>query len=328
MLLNVYRENQPYTLFTIPIVAILFWINGIIDPVTISYDDFSPLYRMVSQVVTKYLYLNIIVSVFLVTSGAVLLNLTLNRFDFYERENYLPSLFYTLAMSFELGGQTFNPILISNIFLILVFRFMLRIKRQDSSKELVFNAGILTAIGTLFYMPFILVFFLSWLSLSVLRPFVWREWILAIIGFMLPFLLLLAFTYLMGWYDSTLPNIPFWGEASNVNFSTTNVGFIRILNGLCMSMVLLAFIALSKSFTRNAIRFKKQVYIVVFFTFLIGLGFIITYYTMFDLFGVSLFAVPIAIILPYYFYYSKRRWFSDLIYYIALILLIVKIFLH
>ena len=326
MLLNFYRSNQPLILISIPLVITILWIKAFINPVVITYDDFSPLYSLIEPHITINQYLCVIVSVILVAIGAILLNVILNRFDFYERENYLPALFYGLILSFEVNAQTLSPVLISNILIILTLSRILKIKRQEPAREHSFNAGILMSLAFLFYSPVVFMFPFIWVSLSVLRPFIWREWILGLMGFLLPILFFLTINYIIEW-KTNLYEIPFWGEHSNINFVLPKM-LGKTLDVFCVILLLISMLWLSKSFVRNSIRFKKQIYIVFFLFAFTGASYIIIYYTKFDLFGIGYFAIPLSIILPYYFYSATKKWLSDSLYYIGLGLLIVKIFFY
>lgn len=65
----------------------------------------------------------------------------------------------------------------------------------------IFDAAFLLGLSCLIYSPnFVLVFFLGFYLLFI-RSTTWREWALSIVGLLLPFYLLAAYTYLTGQFD-------------------------------------------------------------------------------------------------------------------------------
>ena len=79
--------------------------------------------------------------------------------------------------------QVLSPIVISNLFWILALKQLFNIYSQVPCKRQVFNATVLMLFGGLFYFPSLLMVALVWVALKILRPFVWREWVIPFFAF-------------------------------------------------------------------------------------------------------------------------------------------------
>jgi hypothetical protein len=75
-----------------------------------------------------------------------------------------------------------NPQLIAGIFLLGALHLLLGTYRMDKAFGSVFNAGILIGIAALFYLPSIVFLLFAIVCIILLRPFIWREWIILILG--------------------------------------------------------------------------------------------------------------------------------------------------
>ena len=64
---------------------------------------------------------------------------------------------------------------------------------------IMFDIGMIIAMGTLIYFPFIVMLAMLWLALLLYRSFNWREWVSGLVGFLAIFFFVGVFYY---WNDS------------------------------------------------------------------------------------------------------------------------------
>src|SRR5690606_9007190 len=62
-------------------------------------------------------------------------------------------------------------------------------------KGIMFDLGLLVALGSLIYFPFICMLILIWASLIIYRSFAWREWITPLLGVIIVYFLLAVVYY-------------------------------------------------------------------------------------------------------------------------------------
>jgi hypothetical protein len=175
-----------------------------------------------------------------------------------------------------------------------------------------FDLGMLTALGTLIYSPFISMLPLMWISLIIFRPFNWREWIAAIIGFITIFFFLAVFYY---WNDSLGKFYEIWLPlATNLqmNLRINQVDYLVLIP--VAIILVLGFFQLQKNFFRSVVQLRKS-FQLLFFMFIIALA---SFYLKQNLvlYHFLLCAPPAAALMAYYFLYANTRWLYESLYFI------------
>jgi hypothetical protein len=127
--------------------------------------------------------------------GFYLVRININHLIIPNRSQF-PALFFisisTLAFRFEM----FSSVLIAALFLLFAIdRLFGAIHKQGLTYRFV-DAGILIALGSLFYFNLIFFFPFLWLAQFTLRPLNIREFLFTLIGLAIPFLYLFSGYYL------------------------------------------------------------------------------------------------------------------------------------
>ncbi|WP_027001729.1 hypothetical protein [Hugenholtzia roseola] len=135
-----------------------------------------------------------IIGLLLLFYQAAHFNLFLIQKDFFQERTYLPAFFYALLGSLYLDELTLTPPLMAMFFLLLVLSRVFLLA-DNSSDVALFKIGFYIGIATLFYLPSL--FYLAWLmvGLSVFRTTTLRQYLLSLIGFLLPLLAILTYFY-------------------------------------------------------------------------------------------------------------------------------------
>lgn len=129
----------------------------------------------------------------LVIANAVLLNWAFNRNGFKEKNNYLPALLFLVFESYFHSFYYLNGFGVAQLFIVMALVQLLRLDQNSDGRRTIFNAGFLLGVATTVH-PFLLISvpFLFWM-IWTLRPFIFRESALAVVGYTVP--LLYAGTY-------------------------------------------------------------------------------------------------------------------------------------
>ena len=207
MVLRLFRSIQPLALFILPVITALLWLPSLMDPPKVDLGHAMPLFKLFCRWMTDLPYAVPVAGIIIVSGSSILLNYIVNENEMLPRHSYLPALFYVILMSCTPQLLTLHPVLFANIFLMLALHKLLGTYRRDTAFGQVFDAASLTGIAVLFYLPSILLFPVIWVGLVVLRPFIWREWIISLIGFVVPFLFAAVYYF---WYDA-LVNV--WNDS-------------------------------------------------------------------------------------------------------------------
>lgn len=147
-----------------------------------------PLYGSVNEFfITRPLFA-VIVGFIMLLGEAFLLNFLLQQHQILTRKNWLPALLTVVFGSCTPGLLWPLPEQFAGLLILAALYLLLGTYRQDKSSGVIFNSGALLGLASLFYFPASLFFFLFFIVVIMLRPFVWREWLMLLIGFLLPFI--------------------------------------------------------------------------------------------------------------------------------------------
>ena len=200
MIIKTYKGIKPFVLLLILLTGMVFWLKAVILPeeVLFPFDSQSmPFYRWVGEFFQKLPILSVITGFLLtIVLGTLLVRLNTTYF-FINQRTYLPALFFILGASVIVPLQRVNPVLIAGGFLMIaLFRMFGTYKNPKTSFQF-FDAGIWIGLGSLFYANLIFYLPVLWIGMIILRPFIWREWLITIFGYITPVVLILAVHYLI-----------------------------------------------------------------------------------------------------------------------------------
>lgn len=250
---------------------------------------------------------NIFFAAILVFIQAVIFNRVINKHGLLNKPGYLPALLYITGASLFMPFLILSPVLMCNFLLIWIMDKFLKIGKSPNAIMLMFDIGVIIAIGSLIYFPFIVMLLMIWLSLLLYRSFNWREWISGLVGFALVFFFLAVFYY---WHNDIGMFYKIWLPLTNKFPSVFTINYNDYLVLVpVMVMMILAMIQLRENFFRSFISTRKA-FQMLFFMFLLG---VVSCYTKpdFRLYHFLLCVPPGAVLLAYYFSNATKRWFYE-----------------
>jgi hypothetical protein len=264
---------------------------------------------------------NVFFATIIVFIQAILFNRIINNHGLLAKPSYLPALLYLTGSSLFLQFLILSPPLICNFLLIWIMNKFLTIGKTPNAMMPMFDAGMIIAIGTLIYFPFIVMLLMLWLSLLLYRSFNWREWISGFIGFLTIFFFVGVFYY---WNENIAQFYRIWRPLVNKFPSSLQINYHDYLVLLPVSLILvLATLQLRENFFRSFISTRKA-FQMLFFIFILA---ILSFYTKrnFRVFHFLLCVPPGAVLLAYYFSNAKKRWFYESLF--AVLVLCIQYFL-
>lgn len=316
-MLNLFRQNNPYVLVFIPLIIIVFLTLNILFPYHLSEPDVS--FGLWGRIQEINIYVNFILSSGIISIIAILINGLFNRNEFSEKNNFLPSILYITYLSFFHSFYFINGLLITQFFLILMIRQLLRLRQKDDGRKIVFNASFLFGIAATFFpllifgLPFL--FLIVWVS----RPFILRESALLVIGTILPFIYSLVYIVVLR-LDVTIEDL-------NSSSSELFILDMWLIIGSLFLFFLMGIGTTLKTMNSSSIRLKKVFRMILLLTvFTFGM-FILEAFTYKKIQTFCLFFLPVAFVLPYAFGESKLNQSATTLYYILLLFTITKFFI-
>jgi hypothetical protein len=250
---------------------------------------------------------NVLLAGLIVFIQAILFNRVINNHNLLSKPGYLPALLYVTSASLFMPFLILSPTLICNFLLIWIMDKFLKIGKSANAVMIMFDAGMIIAMGTLIYFPFIVMLVMLWLTLLLYRSFSWREWVSGLVGFLTIFFFVGVYYY---WNDSLSQFYKIWLPLGNKFPSVFKINYndYLVLVPLTLMMVLASF-QLRENFFRSFISTRKA-FQMLFFMFIIS---ILSFYTKSDfrIYHFLMCVPPGSVLLAYYFSNAKKRWFYE-----------------
>lgn len=320
MILKLYKSNSTLVIFALPIVMLVLWAPSFMTNNLIHINQSNLIFDWFN---IKNPFLNRLFAFTIIFATGVILNNQINKNEIFERNTYIPALFYVLTMSSISELQQMHPLILTNLFWVLAYRRLLNIYNQVQCKSEVFDASLFFTIGALITFPSAaIMLLLPFIALVVIRPFDLKE-------YLMPFFALLLITiYLSAYYYISQDEISYLNVQSSyyqldLPFNWT---YYVIYGLIAIVMYLSGFKLLAKSNT-SSVRFRKTTSVLISF---LALTFIAMVYekliAMNDSF-LLIGAVPFSLLWSFYFFYNEKKWIGNLIFYTIFLFIIANIYL-
>ena len=190
-MIRFFKSPQPAALIVIPFIIIILWFRTGFhcQPVT----DLSnlPVWQAIAGMLSHLpSWLNFVILAIIISVQAVYFNLMVNKHEVLYKNSYLPSLIFALIISSTPGLMQLHPVHFINLFVLIIFDRIFSLFKNDHPNSALFDAAFLTGLAGLFYFPALLLFVVLIISMSIIRPFNFREWMIFFVGFLSPFFLI------------------------------------------------------------------------------------------------------------------------------------------
>lgn len=321
-MLRFFKSPQPATLFVIPVIVFLLWIQAFFTHPFVPNEAGSVLYNLVTGFLNVFPdFIKVLIVMALISFEAIYLNNIFNRYEVLDKNSYLPAFIYVLLMSLALPLLQFHPVLLVNLVLLRALDKIFMLFKNDSPISPLFDSCFLLAIASMLYFPATVFFVLFLASLLILRPFNFREWMISFIGFSLPYFFLSVYLFwtnrfMDGWKDLLKNFIP-----QHLKFDFVIGKPLISLLVLIGFLVLLATRKLMQNFYKNTVRTRSYQQILLLFFFFAATSSL--FLKTIPLYQVTLLAIPLVVFLGYYFIAVKKRvWFSEMLLWLMIVFII------
>lgn len=196
-----------------------------------------------SYVLANYIYtlpiaVQIILFHALLVTQALRLNMVMQDLRMFASINYVPAMTYILLSGLLMKSDLITETLVSNSLTLWMFIKLSRLYNNPEPKTLLFNIGLIAGISILLFHPLSILILAVLFALAVVRPFRIAEWLVLLLGVLLPYYLVFVFLYLNNAWSTVfnyLPTIRFGSPLIGAsNLYLINLGFVlfAILVGL------------------------------------------------------------------------------------------------
>ncbi|MGQ0828681.1 MAG: DUF6427 family protein [Bacteroidota bacterium] len=321
MFIRFFKSNNASSFIFLPFIALAIWVFGFISPSVIPVRYTMPLYELIASVLIGVPWLSTCIAFLLIIAEAFVLNYIITKNEVIIKQSYLPALLYIVFMSNSSGMLMLHPPLFANLFLLFAINKLLSSYRKDTAFSQVFDAGMLVSIASLFYFPYIVFLPLLGISLILLRPFIWREWVISFIGVLLPYIFIITFYFWNGtldyfWYDKVF--FPILNEETTVKIDQSYY-FLLGTGGLILLFSfgkLFGGLGTRAQKTKNGIVLMIWIFLLSCFSIFIAPEISIKYF--------AALAIPISVFCAHFFVNVKKEWWAELLF----LLLISSVFVN
>ncbi|WP_341904037.1 hypothetical protein [Fluviicola taffensis] len=256
----------------------------------------------------------------IVMINAIQLNFLFNQHEFLDKNNYGPSLFYVVLMSFSHSFYQVDAVLICHLFLLQSVRLLFQLKSNETNFTSAFNSAFFIGLSASFLPPSAALIIPFWFSAWALHPFSFRQWLLMIIGFLIPIGNGLTYWWISGHTISTR----ILRHSSLIKYEDV---FFYGTTATIVILFLLSIIGIQIRVRVSNIRFKKLnralVWILVG-TLLLGVAEIIIYQQSE---WVSMLFIPLSFFFTFAFIHRIWQKVASIFFYLTLIIAVAKFFL-
>lgn len=316
-MIKYFANNQSIILVLIPVFVLLHMLMDFYFPefnmLAVGQENLWNLdFKQINPFLSKSL------AFVFICVNAILLNFVFNTLEFYDRFVYLPSIMYVLMVFLFPISLRFGEDLIAHFFFILSFYQLLSIRQNDDARNNTFLSGLFLGAAATFLPIYVTFILLIWLGVFIMRPFVFREYLLPLVALAFPFLWVFLvdqeFYYHFFLFDSTL------------NFSRFGGLFIVIPHIVIIILTLLANKKILERRLKSSIRYKRIISVTLFaLVFSASLSILILIFTK-SYFYFTIGAAILPFILPYAYLNVKHKWLPYSLFYALILLNIVKFF--
>jgi len=250
----------------------------------------------------------LIVCAILVCVQAQMINRLNQEYYILKVNSYLPGIIFILITGSLMPLHRVQPVLISNILLLMSIDQILQCHKKEKVIENLFNSGFYLFIACLFYRGMVFYLFVPYAGLVLFRSFNLREWLMPVSGFLLPGILLAGILLLLNnsgsFYDNYFMNFQF----SFIDFSEVKISIPSII---FYSYIFILIVFARITYRNNKID-SRRYFVFLNFIFLLSVIVFLTFTTSF-IESIFIISIPLSFVLSYLIINLKREFVANIV---------------
>lgn len=193
-----FRDKSIVNIFFLVLLAIVVHLHFfLVEPILIlgKGDGLFSLFlnNYLSELPSTFLF---IVYELVILIQAIRLNMVLTDFKMFQSTNYTTAMTYVLFTGLIASWSCISAALLSNSMVLWLFILLTRLYNNQSPRTLLFNIGMLVSITIMAYHPTAILILVVLFALAVVRPFRIAEWLVLLMGIILPYYFLISWLFL------------------------------------------------------------------------------------------------------------------------------------
>jgi hypothetical protein len=317
MFIKLFKNQQPLVFIILPVAILLVWLISDFNYFMVAADNGMPLYTLAISMVKGWpSWLIAVFCALLISSQCLHLNWILNKYEVLYKSSYLPALIFFLFSAFLPQFVIFHPMLFVNSIMLFVLERILRLYKNDSPLSLDFDSCLLIGIASLFYFPALIFSVLFFISLTILKPFSWRDWIVGAMGLVLPYFFLFVIYFMNGNLTmllNTLISTPISDRIEVKNLVPTGYS---VTVGIISCLLIVTLWKLRNNFYKNDIKTRNYQQVIIIFIVTALACALATKEDM--LYKLTILIIPLSVVVANYFLTIKKNWLAETVFLILL----------
>ena len=322
MFLRFFRSSFFSQYLAIILAGLLLWGRAFfVPPMMPVATGPVPLYKLLYLLLSGLPLLAVFLGYLLNLASAFYLNFLLTRHEILPKNSSLAAFLYLFLVSYYPVLLTLHPVNICLFILLFVLEQIFASYSRKDPLGLAYSAGLLVAIGAMFYFPFIFFYLFILVAFIVFRTSSMREWISSFIGIFTPYLFLIVYYF---WFDLARFKILEFGHSFIPHFTLEPFRDTGLLIFTMLQFILLlfgVFAGLARISDRTIEIRRKTILLIWLAVFLIlsapFAGPLISYHLLISFIAVSA-------LLSLYFLRLKNTFWQELL----LMTLIILVLIH
>lgn len=242
----------------------------------------------------------------LLYTQAISFNRLLNNRRLMQKPNYLPGMSYLLITSFFIEWNVLSAPMLINTLLIWVWAKMSTVYNNQHVKTTLFNMGLAIGVSTFFYFPSLAFAILIIFGLLLTRPPRIAEWLIPLLGILVPWYFLFAWLFMTDkLYSFQVPGI----EIAYPLFAKNKMEYIGL--ALITISTIIGALYVQLNARRQIVQVRKSWgLIILYLVVALFIPFINSSYSFKYWF---LATVPSSAFIACAFFYMQKKWIASLL---------------
>ncbi|PLX12903.1 MAG: hypothetical protein C0594_01920 [Marinilabiliales bacterium] len=312
MILKLFKNHSPVTILLLLLVYLGYWLNIFIFQHTdlpANPHQSSHLYNWFGGLFSNYPTVSSAIAFFLIAIQSFIIERINSKFMVIEGRTYLPALFFMIICSSFKDMHYLNPAIIANFFILFAFYKLIDSHKKHKANSIVFDTFLLLSIASLIYPPTVYLLPVFFAGITILRPFIFSEWIIALTGYLTPLVICYAF-YFINDEAETLLN-PFINSLTFNRFYFQYETFEYIYIGVLGLTALISLFSTLSIISSKKINIRKYFSFIVWFFVISIAATILAYVNSYEM--IAIVAMPLTFLLSSYFN-SQKGIFTEIIF--------------
>lgn len=327
MILRILKSNRSVNYFLYPLLGVIFWLQSFLKPQIYPFysgEAEGLLYNPIARLVADNALSQSIIALVLLLIMAFMVQQINNQYSFIRIRTMLPAPIFVIIISGFTQLHTLHPVYFGSIFLLVaIYRLFVAF---DKSKpySAAFDTGFILGIGTLFYYNLFIILPALIIGVGILaRENNWRQFVLMLLGFLLPLVFAAAYAFLTNNLLEFLKTFEQSILTPNNHFKS-NIS-LHIYLGSLIVLTVFGSVKIIQQYDTKKVSTRKyfSVFFLIFIFSLLSFTFIPA--TSQEMLMIT--AIPLTFLIANFFVFLKSRFWGELLFSLLFVLVLVLQFL-